>query len=51
MKRFLRNADTPKESQRPEQEVLHSKRCRLSDKHFEMLLLPQANKIKSFLYS
>ena len=43
MRRFLSNADTPT-SQRPEQEVSRSKRCQMSDKHFEMLLFLRANK-------
>ena len=43
MRRFLSNADTPK-SQRPEQEVFRHKQCRMSDKHFEMLLFLRAYK-------
>ena len=43
MRRFLSNAtDTPR-IQHPEPEVLRPKRCRMNDKHFEMLLLLQAN--------
>ena len=44
MRRFLSNADTPR-SQRPEQEVLPPKRCRMSDKQFEMLLFFRDNEL------
>ena len=43
MRRFLSNADTPR-SQRPKHEVLRPKRCRMSDKHFEILLFLRADK-------
>ena len=43
MRRFLRNADTPR-SQRPKHEVLRPKRCRMNDMHFEILLIFRANK-------
>ena len=43
MRRFLSNADMPR-SQRPEHEVLRSKRSRMSDKHFEMQVFFRANK-------
>ena len=43
MRRFLSNADTPR-SKHPEHEVLHPKRCGMSDKHFEMRLFLRANK-------
>ena len=43
MRRFVSNADTPR-SQRPEQEVSRPKRCRMSDKHLEMLWFLRANK-------
>ena len=43
MRRFLNNADTPR-SQRPEHKVWRFKPCRMSDKHFEMLLFLRTNK-------
>ena len=50
MRCFLSNANTPM-SQHPKHEVLRSKPCRMSDKHFEMLLFLCANKNKTiFLF-
>ena len=43
MRLFLSNADTVR-SQCPEQDALHPKQCRMSNKHFEMLLFLNPNK-------
>ena len=43
MRRFLSNADRPR-SECPEHEILRPKRCRMSNKHIEILMFLRTNK-------